>query len=559
MEIVEYLKILRRRKWVVLVTMLITLTVVVLGIRQIPPTYQATTTLRVLTATVGASSYVQYDIRYSERIMDTYAKIAMSGPVLNDLKAELDRKTLPNIEVRAVPNTELLQVIVESPDPALAQHTANTLANLLVTRSRDIFVEWDKALPGEDNPAFPAMVEQSPVSVVDPAPLPVTPVKPNRTLFIALGTVAGFVGGIGLGFLFENLDTRLHTVKQIQAVTKLPVMGQIPNADRLQKTGFLFIVYPYAEAFHRLYINLLSAIKKTSLRTLLITSVEPAEGKSTITVNLALTMARVGHKVAIVDADLRRPTIHRLLDLHNEEGLSNVLSGQKTLPDVVQTTLSPNLRVLTSGPLPPEPTGLLSSDQMQSTLKQLAEQCDIVLVDTPAFLAVADAAHLTSRVDGVLLVAQYGHTRRDGVHETLQQLTELDICPLGIVVNRVARLSNYRYYKYYSQQAEAQVVAAIQSTDLEQIRMVPQEKELTEDDLKLIRGIGPAFQKRLNTLGIFTFAQLADEDPERLANRMGPLITARRICQDGWIVQAKARVQNGETTEQDHVHERTMT
>jgi capsular exopolysaccharide synthesis family protein len=554
-EIAEYLNILQRRKWVVVLTLLITVAVVALGIRQIPSTYRATTTLRVLTATVGASSYVQYDIRYSERIMDTYARIAMSGPVLNDLKAELGRKTLPDIQVRAVANTELLQVTVESTDPALAQHTANTMANLLVTRSGDIFIEWAKALPGAGDSIIPTTMGENAVSVVDPAPLPETPVKPNRMLFTALGVIAGLVGGIGLAFLFENLDTRLHTLKQVQSVTHLPLMGQIPNASRIRKTSFLFIVEPYAEAFHRLHINLLSATKKASLHTLLITSIEPAEGKSTISVNLALTMARAGHKVAVVDADLRRPTIHQMLDLPNEQGLSNVLDGEKVWSDVVQTPLSPNLKVLTSGPLPPEPTRLLSSDRMRTTLKRLAKQCDIVLVDTPAFLAVADAAHLASMVDGVLLIVRHDHTRRDAVHEVLQQLAELDIHPLGLVVNRVAQISGYRYYKYYHRQTEAQAIAALQSAHPEQIITTFQEEKPTEDDLKLIRGIGPVFQKSLNTIGIFTFAQLAEEDPEKLARRIGTSITARRICQDGWITQARARLQNGETSEAAPIHE----
>jgi capsular exopolysaccharide synthesis family protein len=360
---------------------------------------------------------------------------------------------------------------------------------------------------------------------LDSATLPESPIRPNVLLNLALAVIFGLALGVGLAFLAEYLDTRLYTEERIEEVTSLPVLGRIPYTRKWRGNVLSGGRSAHPEAYRRLRTNIYMLAQEGRLRTLLVSSAGPGEGKSTIATNLALTMTQSGIRVIAVDADLRRPTLHSMFGLPNRIGLSNVLEQQTTLEEAAQHGGPLGLRVLTSGPLPHNPAELLGSSEMTALLKELAEQFDAVLIDSPALLAVSDAAVLGPMADGVLLVVGRAQEGGKAVLAARQQLSDVRARLLGVVVNRAQREIGYRYYDYYTQP----------------------EREQISDPLTEISGIGPEYEKALNGVGVLTFAQLAAQDPEDLAGIMGLHVTARRILKDRWIEQAQDLAQKHRT------------
>jgi capsular exopolysaccharide synthesis family protein len=200
-----------------------------------------------------------------------------------------------------------------------------------------------------------------------------------------------------------------------------------------------------AEAYRTLRTNILFSSLDRPLHTLLVTSTAPDEGKSTTLANLAVTMAQAEQRVLMVDCDLRRPSLHTLFGLPNERGLTTAILEQGDGPMPVQPTLVPGLSLLTSGPLPPRPADLLGSRRMGALLERMRADADIVLFDTPPVVAVTDAAALAPRVDGVLLVLQAGHTRRDRAREARRLLDKVKANIVGVVLNGAKLERGYSY------------------------------------------------------------------------------------------------------------------
>jgi non-specific protein-tyrosine kinase len=502
MDLRAYLTILWRRKWVIVVTTVIAVTVVVIGTLMMIPEYEASTTLRIATAVRGSVDRVDYDVQYAERLMNTHAGIATSRPVLDELVQRLDLDEPPNVEVHVPANSELMQITVYAQNPDVAAQAANALAEIVIAQSRDLYISARMAaqetlsqrlaqLEAELNQAWlerENLVSQSPDDseriatatrlialkerqyadllaeydqtvvrdslhantpvVFEPADTPLVPSKPNMKQNIALGVLMGLIGGIGLAFLFENLDTRLRTTEQITAAANLPAVGMIPVAGKQPEYTILNGDSPLGEAVRRLRTNIFAPNQEAPYKTLIITSAEPGEGKSTILASLAVALAQSGRQVIAVDSDLRRPTLHKMFHFSNHMGLSNVLKQKITLAKAVQHTTNPEVHVLTSGPSPSNPAELLSSPQMVALIEQLAQQFDIVLLDTPSLLAVADAAVLAPIVDGVLLVVGRVPARTETVQAARRQLEDVRAKSIGVVVNRVGQNANL--YKYYS-------------------------------------------------------------------------------------------------------------
>jgi non-specific protein-tyrosine kinase len=370
------------------------------------------------------------DIQYSDRLRNTYARIVTSRPVLEELTRNLRsgrsaRQIEEQIKIEIPANTELLQITVQDSDPAFASRAANLLAEILIRE----------------------VIRPDAVSVIEPAIEPLAPSAPRKALNIALGSLVGLVGGVGLAFLFENLDTKLYRTKQIEDVTDLATLGKIPTVSRSQRRAGPFNSNsPQGEAYRRLRTNIFTLGQEAPLQTLVVTSAEPHEGKSTIVGGLASVIAQSGRKVLAVDADLRRPTLHKVFGLSNQVGLSNVLRQGVPLQKAVQATDSPGVQVLTSGPLPPNPAELLGEPRTAELIERLARQHDMVLLDTPSLLAVTDAAVLAPAVDGVVLVVRRAQTRQEAVRAAQRHLTNVKARIVGIVVNRAEADGDYHYY-----------------------------------------------------------------------------------------------------------------
>ncbi len=432
MDITTYLVILWRRKWIFVVTTTITMLVVAVGTLMMTPKYQATVTLRV---SPSGSSVGYGDLLQAQRIMNTFPSIIRSRAMMAELKQQLQISHAPEINVKFPSDSELMLIVVEDQDRVVAANAANVLTDLFLSKIQGSKTDRNFL-----------------VALINPAIPPESPSSSRKMLNLALGIVVGLGGGLGLAFLFENLDTTLHTEKEIEAATEGEVLAQIPTFKKKEQTVLLNGNSPQGEAFRRLRVRLFIPNQAEALQTLLVTSAEPGEGKSTTIANLALAMAQAGRKVVVVDSDLRRPTLHKIFDLPNEVGMSNVLNQATALDAAIQKSEIPRLYVLTSGPLPHNPAELLGSSNTATLSEKLRQQFDMVLFDTPAFLPVVDAAIIIPHIDAILLVVRRAQVKQESLQAVCRQLKHYQANLTGVVVNRTGW--NKRYSSYYQSQVD---------------------------------------------------------------------------------------------------------
>ncbi len=445
MELRDYIGILGRRKWVIILTFLFTVAVVSIGAWQTPAKYTASTQVRVLTTKTGGAAYVDYNVEYATRLVATYVKIATSNPIIEELSRHVDipiDKIKDMVKVEVVTNTELFQISVESSDPGLSQYMANKLAQIIINQSKQLYS--DDVVPIN-------------IYVVEPASIPDIPSSPSPYLIIALGAVAGLIGGVGLALLFENLDTRLYTSGQIEALTKLKTLGDIPEEHGYKEEDGLLIVNSrlHSEAFRRLRTSIFSPQSNGEIKTMLITSAVTQDGKSSVTANLGLSIAQSEKNVLIIDANLRWPKMHILFQLDNQTGLSDMLNLDPeeimkrglNFGEFVKQTRFPNLSVIPSGPIPSNPVELLGSHRLRVMLEHLRNEYDLIIFDSPACLSVTDPIVLSSKVEGVLIIVRHGWVRREVLSNTVRQLTDANANILGVVANRTGMGTRSRFTK----------------------------------------------------------------------------------------------------------------
>jgi succinoglycan biosynthesis transport protein ExoP len=285
------------------------------------------------------------------------------------------------------------------------------------------------------------------VEIMDPAQVNLKPVRPNKPLNIALGIIIGLVVGVGLAFFIEYLDTSVKTIDDVERSLQSPVLGVIPqNVGLVLEEG---MDSPHAEAYRVLRTNLLFSRKDDKLNTVAVVSAGAGEGKSTTVFNLAAVFAQSRQRVLVVDSDLRRPTLHKMMHVTNSLGLTNYLLKQNTLEEVIQTTNLPTLDFLASGKLPSSSLGILSSAQMKELIDDLKARYDFVFFDSPPIMGVSDASILASEVDMTLQVIQYRRYPQPMNIRAKQLIEKVGGNLVGIVLNNINMSQDESYY-YYS-------------------------------------------------------------------------------------------------------------
>jgi capsular exopolysaccharide synthesis family protein len=292
------------------------------------------------------------------------------------------------------------------------------------------------------------------VFTLEPAEVPTEPDGPRAARTVLLGLVIGLVGALGTAFFVEYLDNTVRTPEDLEAKTGVPVIGVIPLTRGRGRTIEDAVLrdprHVAAESYRALRTSILLSSEAGPPKSILVTSTAPEEGKTATAVNLAAAIANSGYSVLLVDADLRKPRVDKVLDLQNDEGLSHVLEGAKARP--VATGVE-NLSVLTSGPVPPNPSELLGSKRMEALVREMQGRYDLIVFDSPPILTVADGLVLAKKLDAVLFVARAERSTYDLVRRGLKVLGDLGVRPLGFVLNGYDERRSGSYYSYYASEA----------------------------------------------------------------------------------------------------------
>jgi len=443
MELIHYWRVIRRWAWLISLCPLVAALAAGLISLQLPKVYEAQATLLVkptqpLPGTQGTVAPETID-----QILRTYARLITLRPVLEKVISDQGLRTDPlslshRITVTPEPNTTILDVAVQDTDPARAQGTANALI--------DDFLAYFKGLPGTS--ALDILIPAA------PAILPTDPVSPRPLLNVALGILAGLAVGFGLAFLLDYLDQSVRSDEILRERVGLVPLGHISyvlaKGDRRGELVVLGDDSPVAEAYKALRTNLLFSSVDREVKTIVITSAVPNEGKSRTAANLAIVLAQAGHSTLLLDADFRRPSQHRIFGRVRNIGLSNLIVQDMPESAVfVADEQVKNLVVMASGPTPPNPSELLGSAQMNTLFARFRKGFDYVVIDTPPVNAVTDASVLAANADAAILVVDTNKATYPAVQHAKQVLERVGAKVLGTVMNKMKAAGGSYYYSNY--------------------------------------------------------------------------------------------------------------
>lgn len=367
----------------------------------------------------------------------------------------------------AVENENRLKAEVQQlKGTSLAEQDRSVQYNLLARDADTNRSLYDNLLQRYKQLTAAAGISASNIAIIDNAVDPIEPSSPILLLNLGIGLLAGFVLSVLVVSIRQQLDDAVRIPEDIESKLQIPLIGVIPmTGGNLPSIELDDPKSMLSEAYNSLRSSLLFSTATGLPKTLLITSSQAAEGKSTTSLAIARGVAKLGRSVLLIDVDMRRPTVHAVMGFDNKHGLSSVLTAQEPFRNVVHTTPYENFSVMTSGPIPPSPTDLLSSVAMSRLIAELGEAYDLVIFDSPPVLGLADAPVLSSMVEGVLLVVQADRSRRGSLKSSLRRLQDNHANILGgtltmfdpkKVSNRYSEYYGYSYYSHYYTDANAQ-------------------------------------------------------------------------------------------------------
>lgn len=439
-------------------------------INELPPDLKGAESLQVIASDTAIQTLRSQILEAEKKIMDISKTYGPKHPVMKQAKADLQVLMQQRIiEIRrvmaAVKND--YDLILESEreyekllnetkqdtvkfNEKLIQYnilkreveTSRQLYNTLITRIK------------EQNLAEQAQSVK--VWVIEKAKTPEYPAKPNKTLNIILGFALSLFIGITLAFLLEHLDDTIKYPDAVEDRLNLPLLGTVirleTEKDAPEKATLENVSSDFSESFKSIRTAVLLSSASTFPMCMLVTGTAPSDGKTTATVNLAASMAQAGRQVLLIDADMRRPRIHKILELNNNKGLSSFLTGLAGI-DIIQKSRQQNLDVITSGPIPPNPSELLISELEKKLTRLKQSHYDLIIFDSPPILTVSDGLILGKYVDSIILVARAGKTTWELIEKGRRALVNIGGKILGVIINgKDIKEKNYNYYynHYYN-------------------------------------------------------------------------------------------------------------
>jgi len=498
MEFKDYIAILNRRKWLIIVTLLAALVTVFVGSKIQTPIYESSVTLRVAASSVGQLNYSS--TTYATQLLNTTAQIATSQPVLAELAKRLELSEEPVVKSEVIPNTELIKLTVENTDPKMAAQEATALAEIIISQSNFVYtggatsslnvlgtqvakVEQDILTTRGQYAASLLVTPPAPeasdllyqelmlqqrnydsllsqyqsaqvlnemrahmITVVDSALVPDSPSKPNLLFNLIIGAAAGLLAGIILAFIFDSLDDTLYSTQEIERFSGIPVFSRIPKTKKSYLALSANNNSAFSDSFRELALRVQQMSRKKPIKVILVFSAEPNQGKSMVVSHLAVALSESGKKVVAVDCDLRMPRLHQWFQIQNSTGLKDVIDHQADIISALKMTSFENCWVLTSGKTTNKPMLVLGSNRMHEVINLLSGKFDYVLLDTPALLAVGDASVISEYADALILVARRKESTKEAVKAAGNFLKNYTNKFTALVVNQDETRDGYYYH-----------------------------------------------------------------------------------------------------------------
>ncbi|RFA08319.1 hypothetical protein B7R54_03085 [Subtercola boreus] len=447
MQLQDILRVLQR-SWILIVGLTVLgLLAAGAALAVTAPQYQSTSRLFVSTQATDNASNALQGSTYTQNRMISYSHLVVQpivlDPVIAALGLDLTADQLAShVSADVITDSLILEVTVTEPSAQQSADIANAIATQLVTTITTQIED-----PGDGTKPLIA------VSIIADASVATSPTSPLPWLYLLVGGVGGLLLSVGLAFLIAGFDNRVRSIDDLKRLTDLPVLGHFPRQNTAREKPLLLaddMMSQRAESFRALRTNLQYFDLATTNQVLLFTSSIPGEGKTTTSLNLAITLAQTGKRVIYIECDLRRPKSAKYLNIEGAVGLSDVLVSRVALDDVLQAGVVETLTILPAGSLPPNPSELLGSEQFASLLSSMRLLYDYVILDAPPLLAVTDAAILSRESDGVIVVVGTSLVNRQQVETSIDILTQVDAHVLGVAANFLPRrgVDAYSYYTY---------------------------------------------------------------------------------------------------------------
>jgi capsular exopolysaccharide synthesis family protein len=400
-----------------------------------PKEYTATTRLFIAVAAGESPTDLAQGSNFTEKQMASYAEVATSPLVLAPVIAQLGLRTTPkelaeSVEVTVPVDTVILEIAATDLDPTRAAQIANAVSEQLRTAAGDL------------SPQKPDGTKAVQATTIASAQLPDEPSSPKVPMNLGIGLIVGLLLGLGIAVLRHLLDTKIRNENDVGLVTGSPILGVVAYDQEVPSHPVILRDEPQAapsEAVRRLRTNLQFIDVANRPKSIVVSSSIPAEGKTTIAINLAVSLADTGARVILIDADLRRPSIAEYLGIEGQVGLTTVLIGRADVKDVVQPFGTSSLDLLPAGQVPPNPSELLGSAAMASLLERLSAAYDMVLLDSPPLLPVTDAVVLSKMAGGAVVIVGADRIHRPQLQQSLDSLETAGAHLFGIVMNKIAR------------------------------------------------------------------------------------------------------------------------
>ena len=396
------------------------------------PLYESRTRLFVASTESATTAEAFQGSQLSQQRVASYAQLLNGESLASRVVDRLELSMTPgqvSSEISATPvaGTVLIDVVVADSSPVRARDIARAIGD-----------EFSSMVAELETPAGGG-ISAVKVSAVEEPRVAGTPSSPQNARNVLSGAAVGLLLGVCGAVGRQRLDRSVHGVEEAAGLAGAPVIGVIVRDDALRQRHVVDrnSARPIAEGFRQLRTNLQFLNVDEPPKVIMVSSAVPSEGKTTVAVNLALTLAEAGRSVVLVEGDLRRPRVTRYLGMVGGAGLTNILAGRAELGDVLQSYGDGMLQVIAAGPTPPNPSELLASTHMFKLVDELRGAYDFVLIDAPPLLPVADASGLAVTVDGVLLSVRYGVTHKDQLQQARATLDRVGARTLGVILNIV--------------------------------------------------------------------------------------------------------------------------